>query len=448
MPILVLCECGRQLRARDELAGRRCRCPACGTLVTVPPPPVSASDGGPRNIASASPSAKVPAAPPAPPAPPLLGYAGTETPFHAEPLVHGAAHPLPVIARAPVDVERLEKSWRGNLFWLLLLAMIPLAWITLQPRVSVMQRLEKTLATRPALRDQFGSGGGGLPRAAVEELLATLPGKRLDGALLGRTSVWHWLMALVSAGLFTAIVRFALPTAIGAPQVLLTGFFTGTLGVFLLLGVQFFAMFCCLGGFYRAALDPSAPFGPSLLGFVLTVGASEEVVKCLPVLWKLFRRQLISWRAAAVIGMASGAGFGISEGIWYATRQYNGLEGADVYFVRFLSSVALHTVLSGACAIMIQRKQEHLFEDTDFFNWFLTLLAIILMPIFLHGLFNTLAKHDLPAAALAVALGSFVWLWYLIRLSRKREQIDVAAMAAALPTIVKTAKGTRYIAPS
>jgi hypothetical protein len=36
MPILVRCDCGKQLKAKDELAGRRVKCPGCGAVLTVP----------------------------------------------------------------------------------------------------------------------------------------------------------------------------------------------------------------------------------------------------------------------------------------------------------------------------------------------------------------------------------------------------------------------------
>ena len=48
MSIIVQCTCGRQLKARDEFAGKRADCPHCGTVLTVPevvsePPPLPAS---------------------------------------------------------------------------------------------------------------------------------------------------------------------------------------------------------------------------------------------------------------------------------------------------------------------------------------------------------------------------------------------------------------------
>src|SRR5687768_941694 len=112
MPIIVTCECGRQLRARDELAGRRAKCPGCGMLVLVEPPVLEPAED---ELVEYEP----PPAPPPLPAQPVapLAYAGTTTPDRAEPLVYGAEHPLPVIARPPGEIERLERSWRGNLFW-------------------------------------------------------------------------------------------------------------------------------------------------------------------------------------------------------------------------------------------------------------------------------------------------------------------------------------------
>src|SRR5262245_16653941 len=36
MPILVTCECGKQLQAKDEFAGRRTSCPDCGRELIIP----------------------------------------------------------------------------------------------------------------------------------------------------------------------------------------------------------------------------------------------------------------------------------------------------------------------------------------------------------------------------------------------------------------------------
>jgi len=38
MPIALTCTCGKQFNAKDEFAGKRIRCPACGTIVAIPYP--------------------------------------------------------------------------------------------------------------------------------------------------------------------------------------------------------------------------------------------------------------------------------------------------------------------------------------------------------------------------------------------------------------------------
>ncbi len=38
MPIPVTCACGKSLRLKDDLAGKRVRCPGCGGAITVPAP--------------------------------------------------------------------------------------------------------------------------------------------------------------------------------------------------------------------------------------------------------------------------------------------------------------------------------------------------------------------------------------------------------------------------
>jgi hypothetical protein len=38
MPIPLKCDCGRSLRVKDDLAGRKVRCPVCKSVLTVPEP--------------------------------------------------------------------------------------------------------------------------------------------------------------------------------------------------------------------------------------------------------------------------------------------------------------------------------------------------------------------------------------------------------------------------
>jgi hypothetical protein len=38
MPIAVTCDCGRAMRVKDEVAGKKVRCPGCSAVLTVPKP--------------------------------------------------------------------------------------------------------------------------------------------------------------------------------------------------------------------------------------------------------------------------------------------------------------------------------------------------------------------------------------------------------------------------
>lgn len=435
MPILVTCPCGSQLRARDDQVGRQCKCPGCGSIITVPAPaipamPVQVEEEEPERI--------------------RLGYADTDIGRRADPLVFGGGEkPLPVIAAASADVAKLDRTWRGNVWWLLMILMIPLVFMSFetQPRPTLKQRIERTLAKNTATtQPYFGPEDEGYP--FLDDAISSLPGQKLDGAFLRRHSVFPLLFALIASAAFLLLATYAIPYDNANPKsTLLTALFTATGGVLLLIGIQSFHLFCCIQAFYLAALHPDAPFGASLVGFVLGVGVCEEIIKCLPILFLMWRGSLMNWRIACIIGMASGAGFGISEALLYSFRNYNGIEPGDAYLLRYTSCIAFHTLLTGAAAILIQRKQEHLLEKADPINWTLTLMAIILLPIFLHGLFDTFAKKEMEYGALLVAVGSFMWLAMQIHTGRLRERSVTVALPAG-PKVIKTAKGTRMIGPA
>ena len=38
MPISISCECGKRMAVREDLTGKRVRCPECNAVVTVPEP--------------------------------------------------------------------------------------------------------------------------------------------------------------------------------------------------------------------------------------------------------------------------------------------------------------------------------------------------------------------------------------------------------------------------
>jgi uncharacterized RDD family membrane protein YckC/phage FluMu protein Com len=91
MPIVFQCSgCNRQLRAKEEAAGRKARCPQCGTITEIPSPSPARhawddDDEGPPEYGLAG--APKPAAAPAPPLP----TATRPCPYCGEPIPAGAS---------------------------------------------------------------------------------------------------------------------------------------------------------------------------------------------------------------------------------------------------------------------------------------------------------------------------------------------------------------------
>ncbi|MFL5241331.1 MAG: PrsW family glutamic-type intramembrane protease [Gemmataceae bacterium] len=180
-----------------------------------------------------------------------------------------------------------------------------------------------------------------------------------------------------------------------------------------------------IGFSYRAALDPDNGFLLSFLGFTLGVGFCEELVKALPVLWHYRERNNQSWRGAFLWGLASGAGFGIAEGIMYSSRYYNGFAGPGIYFVRFISCVALHALWSGSVGISVRRRREMMQQGEEWYDYVFALFLIIGVPMVLHGLYDTLLKRGemlQNGMALAVAIATFGWLAFQMALGGQQER--------------------------
>jgi hypothetical protein len=120
MAIEIQCACGKLCRAKDEAAGKRVRCPQCGTILNVPcpvAPPTEPVDfdlpaPGPVPLGPPPIPAARPALPPAPvnwsaPAMPMHPGAGGAAPL--APLSLPYATPRPIAPRPVV-----QKGWFGS----------------------------------------------------------------------------------------------------------------------------------------------------------------------------------------------------------------------------------------------------------------------------------------------------------------------------------------------
>ncbi len=438
MPIILTCPCGRMLRAKDDQAGRACRCPACGTTLQVPYPVAKAIEPPPEGSKFIAPD--VPAPTSALSAALHIHRAAEQNIPHAG-SKRSAAPDSPTISLS--ELQKKERTWRGHVDPPAFRHLSPHPLHLLPPDDTAHEQLKKLIEQYVETRPRFEHHTIG---QILDDILRQLPGHRLDGAFLSRDSHAYFLLAALSALLFFAIAATAIPADDVEPlDLLLAGLFTATIGIALLLTFQYFSIcFCLIGIWYVAAESPTAPFGPSLLGFVLGVGVCEEITKCIPVLWRIHRYE-VSWRACCLIGMASGVGFGIAEGIDYCANHYNGIAPFSIYLVRFLSNVSHHAMLSGACGILIFRHRKHLGEWIHPYDWILTMTAIMLVPILLHGLFDAAFSSAYAALALLTWLATFAWLSYLITSSRNREVEDARKSIAGASKIIKTEKGTRYI---
>jgi RsiW-degrading membrane proteinase PrsW (M82 family) len=421
MSIRVVCQCGRELWAEDDEAGARGRCPSCNRKLIIP-------EAGELPMEQ-----------------PLAGE--MEAGKKADDSI--VAAPMTPAAPAMPAVPEAVSRPRHLLYWVLALALIPVGWSALHPaKDDIEQRLVRTVAAHPqVLADlrHLSEEKGTLRDGDVLELL---PGHRLEGSLLSRHTWWHWGFAGGSALLFLGMICCMASSKARPLDLLGVLLFTATIGMLFLFLVQWVADwtrgYLLVGGgvaaiaFYLAkfvAFSYDAAMGHtglllSLFGFTFGVGLCEEICKALP-LWvysngEVVAGQLPSWRRLCVLGLASGVGFGVSEGILYAGRYYNGIYSGQVYLVRFISCVGLHAVWTAGVGMGMYhharwaRRREQMMES-DGRNLRHAFLTALLPIMLLHGLYDTLLKKQMDRAALATAVASFLWMAWQIERARWAE---------------------------
>jgi RsiW-degrading membrane proteinase PrsW (M82 family) len=499
------CDCGKSLKAPDGSSGRKARCPACGQVNVVPAARVEENEGlevlddGPPPIPELPPPPPVRSPPVkraviAPPPPPVSEQdrVSDDDDWGEYDLKEEPVAPAPPPVRRPAAVagsvaagsgmrggvgggftppayrppavstvadeedkelplsERVRegRSWRDFTYLLLLLAMLPLVLSTFKKdNGTIIDILRQNMQAHPEVKEKLESEAS--DDMSPYDLASLFPGHRLDGALLERDTAMHWVFALVSAALFCTLMMFLFDGIHDAKPLalLLCGFFTGTVGIVLLLVFQFIANIALgigLRGFhggkliiiiliikfigfsYYAADNPDYGFVLSFFGYTFGVGLCEEICKMLPLLWLMRTHpEKASWRGLCKWGLASGIGFGVAEGIMYSGRYYNGVLGADIYLVRFASCVALHAVWSASFAIAMYLNADRMTASPTVKGSLGYALLFAAPPMVLHGLYDTLLKKEHTLMALVVALVSFCYLaglieWSMLKADRRR----------------------------
>lgn len=464
MPQIVSCSaCSASFSAPDKLAGKSVRCPKCKQPIRIPAPATATPTAPPAEEAApkapTAPVASAAALPAGGPKRPAADWddddfkLAPEVPLHpatsgitaaapAAPPIQtragsGKATPRRQLAKSIDDAPSRSSRQTRFIYWAFALTMLPLVFSLLGARVDYDERFQKTLEANPEVAEKTDDLG-------IHETIALFPEGKLIDAHLGRDSYVHWLYALISAAAFSALIYFLFERGrAGIRPLLITGLITGTIGVLMLIMFQYIAAWTNGVGFrgrigrggiiviifyiikfigfsYSAALDPENGFLLSFFGYTCGVGFCEEFVKVAPILVWLHHNPDFNWREACVLGLASGVGFGVAEGIMYSSGYYNGLYSFDIYLVRFISCVALHAVWTAAAAVMVSHNQSG-FETNEWTDWLVHMIMVIGVPVVLHGLYDTLLKKDMNAYALLTAVASFGWLIFMIERSRRAE---------------------------
>ncbi len=465
MTIQVTCSCGKELRARAEYAGKRAKCPRCGQVLVIPQRSTAApsEDDTAFQLLMSEPSppesaipARPPEKPPARAVPTPTDHYGFQDEPPPAPAVPRRRKPTPSVSPPSLPTVPEPAAARSSIrhygYWLLLLALLPLGFSLFQEETDAKERLKRSIERIPPEKIQIlEQKWEAEQQFSMDDLLAALPDGRIEGAHLARRSLVHWVYALLSATAFLGLILVIFPWGTANPRdLLLVGLFTATIGIFFLLAVQYIAMWTqgtilygrsvvviifwvlkFIGFSYRSALDPETNFILSFFGFTFGVGLCEEICKAIPLLVHFRRSGAIGWRAAWLWGLATGVGFGVSEGITYSADFYNGISSGGIYVVRFVSCVALHAVWSAAVAITIYKNQALLRGETEWFPYCVSVVRMVAVPMVLHGLYDTLLKKEMTGAALLVALVSFGWLAWQIEWTRGHEGETAAAGAMA-----------------
>jgi RsiW-degrading membrane proteinase PrsW (M82 family) len=442
MAIMFSCPCGAQLRAGDELAGKKARCPKCSAIVPIPEPAPLPEKELTYGLAEPEPAST------------SVGP-GSEFVDETELDFGGSTyHPVPTASRREVDRPRpastrpttasnLSTSDTGSImeyaYLLLIFALVPLIFSLLgkEEKLDLRERVEQTL--EKATPEEVARAIPILSKeeTTLDDVITALPGGKLEGAHLSRDTTIHWIYAAIATVGFLLFIMLFFSVERSHPAHLFgVGLFTGTIGIIFLFIVQFCAqirlnriggrgwfalillVLTFIGWSYSSANDPDSSFLLSAFGFTFGVGLCEEFTKAIPLFFYFQRDAKMGWRGACLWGLASGIGFGVSEGVMYSARYYNGISGADIYVVRFISCVALHAMWSASVGIAIARNIEAYERVEDAGHFVLFMLRIIAVPMLLHGFYDTLLKKDMNGWALAVALASFGWLAMQIELAR------------------------------
>lgn len=323
------------------------------------------------------------------------------------------------------------------------------------------------LDQRPTNGDEAVTPSGTTPSGSATEAPAVLSGQSVatfSAVCLGaylfpwtegayRPSAFaSWILAGISVWVFSVTLQKGFRRS---SETCVRGYgkfiFTAVAGVLLLLlfqnivlasvngkdssnfGPVWYMLLRGIGKGYQSALQPSGSFFGTLFATFFSVALCEEFIKALPVLRLVLSKNVNLMSRSDVnrmradlpfLGAMSGLGFGIAEGMWYASEVYSkGDAPFGIYLVRFFGCAPLHAAWGGLTALAIanelpqlrsafDRRSEAAKEgEAGWQHLILTYVMLQVPAMVLHSLYNAfLAKGWWTMGTLTVAV-SLLILW-------------------------------------
>jgi RsiW-degrading membrane proteinase PrsW (M82 family) len=421
-------QCGQKIKAQDDMVGMRIACPTCRDPQTVPQP----ASGSRTNSTARADAQALKMAQHFDP----TDFNTSSSGYQKRPNQLNTDDDKSI----PVNQVKSVRTWRGSLYFVFLLGLIPLVMSMMSGQdESILKQLEHAINTelkgdkQRKARNALDLAKKG--EAGLDDILGYFPNKKIKSAWFSRDTDKHYYLAMVCTVGFVLVTCVCLPKGFARlPLMLIIGVFTGVFGIGMLLIFQLiaasgfviilgpFAFIALLIGIaYRSLMDPDISFLQTLASYTFGVGLCEEIIKALPIFFVFLGRTRLRWHECFAMGMASGVGFGIAEGIHYSGMMYNGLVDMNMYLVRFISCVTLHGIWSAASALFLHRYQRLTHGNLTVMKAFYRMFILISIPMVLHGLYDTFLSKDMESLALTVAVFSFGWLVIMVESAREKE---------------------------
>ncbi len=275
----------------------------------------------------------------------------------------------------------------------------------------------------------------------LDRIFQEYPDRPVAGALFPRSSMIPLLLGLAAAALYWSYIAMAFPVGGSSrAKAWRTGVLASIMAVaFVVIIPNWGILFRGEGpvpgmvrwlapplrfvGFsFEGALDPGEDFFLCWASFTFGAGLLAGLCKGLPIILHFRRNKTLDVRAAVAWGMSAGVGVGVAEAFMHARGLHNGVSGASVYAVAFVSTVALHALWSGILSIVLWRLEPDVDAVEAWYEWIVLVAIVAIAGAAPHALYDTLVKRGMGPGALLVGLASFYGFFWAYRWACRKER--------------------------